>query len=112
MNTRSAELAKGRCQPCEGGSSLTQTEIDMLLPQLDGWSVVSGVLCKEFRFDNHYQTLAFVNALAWISHREDHHPELTVGYDTCRVSYVTHAVNGLSRNDFICAAKVDALFDL
>lgn len=112
MSAQPTELAKGHCQPCEGGTPLTQAEIDALLPQLRGWAVVDGVLRKEFRFGNHYETLAFVNALAWISHREDHHPDLTVGYNTCRVSYVTHAVKGLSHNDFICAAKVDALFDL
>jgi 4a-hydroxytetrahydrobiopterin dehydratase len=56
--------------------------------------------------------MAFVNALAWISHREDHHPDLAVGYNQCRVTYWTHAVGGLSENDFICAAKCDALFDI
>jgi 4a-hydroxytetrahydrobiopterin dehydratase len=56
--------------------------------------------------------MAFVNGIAWISHREDHHPELTVGYAECHVRYWTHAINGLSENDFICAAKVDRLFAL
>ena len=56
--------------------------------------------------------MAFANAAAWISHREDHHPDMTVGYNKCRVEYVTHAIKGLSTNDFICAAKLDALFDL
>jgi 4a-hydroxytetrahydrobiopterin dehydratase len=53
-----------------------------------------------------------VNASAWISHREDHHPDLEVGYNKCTVRYFTHDVGGLTRNDFICAAKIDALFDL
>ena len=56
--------------------------------------------------------MAFVNAVAWLSHREDHHPELQVGYNRCRVEYWTHAIGGLSENDFICAAKLDALFAL
>jgi 4a-hydroxytetrahydrobiopterin dehydratase len=56
--------------------------------------------------------MAFVNAAAWISHREDHHPDMLVKWGECRVSYVTHAIDGLSENDFICAAKLDALFDL
>ncbi len=56
--------------------------------------------------------MAFVNATAWISHREDHHPDLSVGYNKCRVDYITHAIGGLSENDFICAAKIDALFGL
>ena len=53
-----------------------------------------------------------VNATAWISHREDHHPDITVGYNKCEVAYMTHAIKGISENDFICAAKLDALFDL
>jgi 4a-hydroxytetrahydrobiopterin dehydratase len=56
--------------------------------------------------------MAFVNAAAWVSHREDHHPDMAVGYNECRVSYVTHAIGGLSENDFICAAKLDALFEI
>jgi len=64
---------------------------------------------RTFRFRNYYQTLAFVNALAWIVHGEDHHPELEVGYSRCLVRYSTHAVGGLSENDFICAARIDAL---
>jgi 4a-hydroxytetrahydrobiopterin dehydratase len=56
--------------------------------------------------------MAFVNAAAWVSHREDHHPDMAVGYNQCRVAYVTHAIKGLSENDFICAAKLDALFEI
>jgi 4a-hydroxytetrahydrobiopterin dehydratase len=56
--------------------------------------------------------MAFVNATAWISHREDHHPDITVGYNKCDVAYMTHAIKGISENDFICAAKLDALFEL
>ena len=80
--------------------------------QLDGWTLAGSVISKTYSFKNYYQTMAFVNATAWISHREDHHPDLAVGYNQCRVTYWTHAVNGLSENDFICAAKCDALFDL
>src|SRR6185436_6752280 len=69
-------------------------------------------LVKLYPFKNYYETMAFVNALAWISHREDHHPDLQVGYNKCRVEYSTHAIGGLSENDFICAAKADALFTL
>jgi len=73
---------------------------------------IDGKLVKVYPFTNYYQTMAFVNALAWISHREDHHPDLRVGYNKCRVEYATHAIGGLSENDFICAAKCDALSDL
>ena len=64
---------------------------------------------RSFRFKNYYQTIAFVNALAWIAHREDHHPDLEVGYSRCTVNFSTHSVGGLSENDFICAVRIDSL---
>jgi 4a-hydroxytetrahydrobiopterin dehydratase len=107
------DLAHRRCKGCEGGvDPLEPSEVDNLLKQLDGWSLADGAIAKTYSFRNHHHTMAFVNAAAWISHREDHHPDLLVGYNTCRVSYVTHAINGLSENDFICAAKLDKLFEL
>lgn len=107
------DLAHKNCKPCEGGASpLKREEIATLLKQLDGWEYKNGVITKAYEFKNHYQTMAFVNAAAWISHREDHHPEMTVGYNKCRIDYSTHAIAGLSENDFICAAKLDALFSL
>jgi 4a-hydroxytetrahydrobiopterin dehydratase len=109
----SDDLARSKCKPCEGGvDPLRPAEVENLLKQLDGWALENGAIAKTYSFKNHYQTLAFVNAAAWISHREDHHPDMAVGYNTCRVAYVTHAINGLSQNDFICAAKLDKLFDL
>ena len=107
------DLAKQRCAPCEGGiAPFTPEQTNELLGQLRGWIVEHGKLVKVYPFTNYYQTMAFVNALAWISHREDHHPDLTVTYNSCRVEYVTHAIGGLSQNDFVCAAKCDALFGL
>ena len=67
------------------------------------------LLSKAFRFDDYHRTMAFVNAVARIAHREDHHPDLEVGYSTCVVRYSTHSIGGLSHNDFICAAKIDRL---
>jgi 4a-hydroxytetrahydrobiopterin dehydratase len=108
-----SDLAKQKCKPCEGGMPpLDDAQAKELLKRLKGWILEDGKLVKLYPFTNYYQTMAFVNALAWISHREDHHPDLTVGYNQCKVMYSTHAVNGLSENDFICAAKCDALFDL
>ena len=105
------DLSSKQCKPCEGGiPALSQTEIDSLLAP--GWQQQGQVILKDFAFKNYYQTIAFVNAVAWMTHREDHHPDLTVSYNTCRVAYSTHAIGGLSENDFICAAKVDALFRL
>jgi 4a-hydroxytetrahydrobiopterin dehydratase len=107
------DLAKRKCKPCEGGMApYAAHEASEMLQSLKGWIIEDGKLVKVYPFANYYQTLAFVNALAWISHREDHHPDLAVGYNKCRVEYVTHAVGGLSENDFICAAKADALFEL
>jgi 4a-hydroxytetrahydrobiopterin dehydratase len=106
-------LTGQKCKPCEGGvDPLKADEIETLLKQLKGWVHVDGTIAKSYSFRNYHETMAFVNATAWISHREDHHPDLTVGYNSCRVAYVTHAIGGLSVNDFICAAKIDALFEL
>lgn len=104
------DLAGRKCQPCEGGvAPLIGPEIEALLRQLSGWEYRDGAIAKTYGFKNYYQTMAFVNAVAWVSHREDHHPDLQVGYDRCVVVYSTHAIGGLSENDFICAAKIDAL---
>ena len=106
-------LAKKRCKPCEGGvKPFSAEESKQLLKELNGWTIENGRLAKTFAFQNYYETMAFVNALAWVSHREDHHPDLSVGYNKCRVEYWTHAIGGLSENDFICAAKADALLEL
>ena len=83
-----------------------------LLRQLKGWSLEDGKLVKVYPFANYHHTMAFVNALAWISHREDHHPDLELGYNKCLVAYTTHSAGGLSEKDFLCAAKADALFKL
>ena len=107
------ELAKKKCKPCEGGvKPFTPQEAQQLLKTLKGWAIEDGKLARTYAFKSYYETMAFVNALAWISHREDHHPDLGVHYNKCRVEYSTHAIGGLSENDFICAAKSDALFDL
>jgi 4a-hydroxytetrahydrobiopterin dehydratase len=108
-----ADLAHKKCRPCEGGvSPLAPSEAGMLLGQLKGWQLDNNAICKQYEFTDYYQTMAFVNAVAWMAHREDHHPDMRVGYNRCRVEYTTHAIGGLSENDFICAAKVDALFEL
>lgn len=107
------DLARKKCKPCEGGvAAYAPEEAREMLKSLKGWILEDGKLVKVYPFSNYHHTMAFVNALAWVSHREDHHPDLEVGYNKCRVAYWTHAINGLSENDFICAAKCDALFDL
>jgi 4a-hydroxytetrahydrobiopterin dehydratase len=107
------ELARKKCKPCEGGvAPLSDEQVRPLLKGLDGWTREGKSITKTYRFKNYFETMAFVNAAAWISHREDHHPEMLASYGECRVSYWTHAIGGLSENDFICAAKLDALFEI
>lgn len=110
------ELKNRRCVPCEGGVlALNTNAAEQLLARLSGWQLAMDSpprITKSYHFKNYHETMAFVNATAWVSHREDHHPDLTVSYNACKVSYTTHAIGGLSENDFICAAKIDALFEL
>ena len=109
----SEELAGRKCRPCEGGTEpLTPEQCGELMRALhDDWTLSDDGLSisRLFRFPAYSQTLGFANAVAWIAIHEDHHPVLTVAYGTCQVSYTTHAINGLSDNDFICAAKIDRL---
>jgi len=106
----SAGLASKKCVPCEGGiKPKSETEIRELLKELPGWRYEKGGIVKTFTFKNYSETVPFVNAVAWIANRENHHPEIEFGYKTCHIRYATHAINGLSGNDFICAAKIDNL---
>ena len=106
-------LTERKCAPCSKGTPpLADTEVKRLLAELDpAWSVVEEgkAIRRAFRFEDFYRTMAFANAVAWIANAEDHHPDLELGYNYCRVRYATHSVGGLSPNDFICAAKIDAL---
>ena len=110
--TDMTELTRKRCKPCEGGiKPLTKSEAEGLLSQLQDWNLneTATEINRTYKFNNYYETMAFVNAVAWMTHLEDHHPDLEVSYSRCVVRYSTHAIKGLSENDFICAAKVDAL---
>jgi 4a-hydroxytetrahydrobiopterin dehydratase len=93
------------------GAALSRAEAEKLLREISGWALndAASEITRTWKFGNYYETMAFVNALAWVAHREDHHPDLEVGYNRCRVRFSTHSVNGLSENDFICAAKLNAL---
>jgi 4a-hydroxytetrahydrobiopterin dehydratase len=107
------QLSKKKCEPCEGiGTALTPEQIKTLTPQLaKEWSVTSDFkqLKRSFKFHNFYETMAFVNAIAWFAHADNHHPDLEVGYNYCHVTYMTHALQGLTQNDFVSAAKIDSL---
>ena len=104
------DLTAKKCKPCEGGTKpFDTTDINSYLAMLTGWARAGESIEKTFGFKNYYETMAFVNSVAWISHREDHHPDMEVSYKNCKVRYSTHSIKGLSENDFICAARVDAL---
>jgi 4a-hydroxytetrahydrobiopterin dehydratase len=107
------DLTAKHCKPCEGGvQPLTADEAQHYLKKLSlGWRLAPDAksIRREFNFKNFYHTMSFVNAIAHIANTEDHHPDLEVGYNYCRVKFNTHAIGGLSDNDFICAAKIDAL---
>jgi len=108
-----SDLTGKHCKPVTTDTApLSSSRVQALLSELhaDWGSAADGVeISRTFRFGNYYQTMAFVNALAWIAHAEDHHPDIEVSYNHCHVRYSTHAIGGLSENDFICAARIDAL---
>jgi len=110
--TSTAELLSSKCIPRT--VALDDAAIADRLQALSGWALSEGKISKTFSFKNYYETLAFINAIAYVIHTEDHHPELVVTYNRCTAKFDTHSVNGgkggLSENDFICAAKVDAIF--
>ena len=109
----SEDLAARRCKPCEGGTTpLTREQSEQLMCGLHaGWSLSADgqSISRSFGFSAYDKTLGFANAAAWVAISEDHHPVLTVTYSNCTVSYTTHSIDGLSDNDFICAAKLDRL---
>lgn len=102
-------LRHQHCAPMHGKAAMTSTEVDAHLHEVPQWAVVDGALERCFAFADFHRTMAFVNAVAWIAQQQDHGPDLAVNWTTCRVRFNTHDVKGLSLNDFICAAKVDAL---
>lgn len=108
-----SDLADRKCRPCEGGvAALSLGEAQALMQQLDGgWQLAPDgkSIRREWKFRNFYHAMSFANAAAHIANVEDHHPDMEVGYGYCRLKYNTHAIGGLSENDFICAAKVDAI---
>ncbi len=110
-----SELKDRKCLPCEGGvKPLTCDQAKSLLQKINGWQFFeeNQEISKNFSFKGFYKTMAFVNAVAWIASQENHHPDMKVGYNYCDIVLKTHAINGLSENDFILAAKIDSLFEL
>lgn len=110
-----SDLVNKHCTACEGGiQPLVGDDLKQYLQQIAApWMVdaTGKIISRTYHFNNFYETIAFVNALAWIANQEDHHPDLEVSYKQCKVHFSTHSIGGLSENDFICAAKVDALVE-
>ncbi len=105
--TRLAALAALYCNP--GSPRLGATELKTELGALSGWTLTAGKIEKTFRFANWYETIAFVNAVARIANRQNHHPDLSAHYDHCDVAWSTHDAGGITLNDCICAARVEQL---
>lgn len=106
------ELLEKRCQELKPGTPpLELAKITRYLAELPGWALESDAkrIAKTYEFKNFHETMEFVNALAWVVHREDHHPDLEVSFKRCRIVFWTHTVGGVSENDLICAAKIQAL---
>ena len=107
-------LASQHCIPRKGKEhALDGAGIEAMLKQLPGWHLANEgkAIVKDFKFADFSDALAFGNALGWIAERENHHPDIEFGWGRCRVRFSTHDVGGISRNDFICAAKTEGLFD-
>lgn len=108
------QLTSRHCKPCEGGvQPHDAAKAKEMLAQVPGWQLneEANTIQRTFKFKDFYHTMAFVNAVAWIANQEDHHPDMEVGYGRCVLHFSTHAIGGLSDNDFICAAKVNALVE-
>lgn len=105
-----AELLTAHCKPLQEGQAMHDEGVRAQLVALPEWASDGKCIHRTFKFADYWETMAFVNAVAYAIHREDHHPELVVGYNTIAVRFDTHSVDGISENDFICAAKCDTLY--
>ncbi len=110
--TTACNLTDRHCVPCEGGvTPYDRTAAETVMKDLPEWILSDDgkSISRDFKFKGFFRTMSFVNAMAWIANSENHHPDFMTGYNHCEVTFTTHAIDGLSENDFICAAKVDAL---
>jgi 4a-hydroxytetrahydrobiopterin dehydratase len=108
------DLTDKHCVPCEGGVDAIEREpAEQMLGDVPGWKLSDDgkMISRRFEFKGFFRTMSFINAMAWVVNNENHHPDFTAGYNYCEVGFTTHAIDGLSENDFICAAKVNALVE-
>lgn len=107
------EFHQKKCIPCEGGiMPFTLEQTNIALKDLPSWVLEDALfptIKRVFKFKDYYQTMAFVNAIAWVAHQEDHHPDLDISYNQCIVRCTTHSIKGISENDFILASKIELL---
>ncbi len=106
------DLSQKRCMPCEGGVlPLIQNEIEKLMRQIPKWEVREDYLriSRTFSFPKFMDSVAFVNSIATLAEQENHHPDIKISYRKVTITLTTHAIHGLSENDFIMAAKIDQL---
>lgn len=107
------DLRSKRCVPCEGGvGKLTPEQIGVLMPALRGWEIVGDKITKRFTFPNFVEAMTFLNRVATVAEEEGHHPDFCVHYNKVDMALWTHAIGGLSENDFILAAKIEAIVEL
>jgi len=108
------KLTDRHCEPCEGGvDPLDRARAETLLAQVPGWTLSDDgkmINCR-FEFKGFFRTMSFINAMAWVVNNENHHPDFSAGYNYCVIGFTTHAIDGLSENDFICAARINELLE-
>jgi 4a-hydroxytetrahydrobiopterin dehydratase len=106
------DLSQRHCIPCEGGvPTIDRAEAESMLADLEGWTLSDDgkLISRKYEFRGFFRTMSFINAMAWVVNEQGHHPDFSAGYNYCEVGFTTHAIDGLSENDFICAARVNAL---
>jgi 4a-hydroxytetrahydrobiopterin dehydratase len=108
------DLTNKHCVPCEGGVDTIKREAaEQMLADLPGWGLSDDgkMISRRFEFKGFFRTMSFINAMAWVVNNENHHPDSSAGYNYCEVGFTTHAIDGLSENDFICATRINALVE-
>lgn len=108
------DLENKTCKPCEKGTKpLSKSETSKLIKEIPGWEIndENTIISRDLKFKNFLRTMEFVNAVAFMTNQQGHHPDIKLGYNYSHIEYTTHAIDGLSENDFICAKKVNELFD-
>ena len=110
--TEICDLSQKHCVPCEGGvPAIGRDQALEMLKEIEGWALSEDgrMISRRFEFRGFFRTMSFINAMAWVVNNENHHPDFSAGYNYCEIGFTTHAIDGLSENDFICAARVNAL---